>query len=356
MPVFLLRSGDLEIKKSGGERDGDAWSQISGFLDFWISQGGKAAILRYTTHMARRDRNPEIGTDWEAAVRAAAKELCSPSSFESVSHRDRHDVPMPSVESLDALMEKLLEVLFPGYFGHAELKLGTMEYHIGALLDEVYHLLAEQVERGFCFACAEETKEKCPSCRPAAGKVATQFVLRLSEIRRLLATDVRAAFDGDPAAKSPGEAIFCYPSIRALSYHRVAHELYLQEVPLIPRIISELAHSATGIDIHPGATIGEGFFMDHGTGIVIGETTVIGRNVRLYQGVTLGARSFPLDADGNPVKGIARHPIVEDDVIVYSGATILGRVTIGKGSVVGGNVWLTKSLPPGSRIAQNQPG
>lgn len=305
--------------------------------------------------MDGQNRKVEKPGDWESAVKSAARELCSPSSYEAVSHRDRHEVPMPSVEALSGLMERLLQVLFPGYFGHAELKLATMEYHIGALLDEIYHGLAEQVERGFCFACAEETTEKCPPCRPRADDVATRFVLRLPEIRRMLATDVQAAFDGDPAAKSPGETIFCYPSIRALAFHRVAHELYLQEVPLIPRIISEMAHSATGIDIHPGATIGERFFMDHGTGIVIGETTVIGNNVRLYQGVTLGARSFPLDGEGRPVKGIPRHPVVEDDVIVYAGATVLGRVTLGKGSVVGGNVWLTKSLPPGSRIAQDPP-
>jgi len=170
-----------------------------------------------------------------------------------------------------------------------------------------------------------------------------------------LASDVQAAFDGDPAAMSLNEVIYCYPSIKALSYYRIAHELYRLGVPLLPRIITEMAHSETGIDIHPGAQIQGNFFIDHGTGTVIGETCVIGKNVRIYQGVTLGAKSFPVDKNGNPVKGIPRHPIVEDDVIVYSGATILGRVTIGKGSVIGGNVWITEDVPAGSHIAQRQP-
>jgi len=171
----------------------------------------------------------------------------------------------------------------------------------------------------------------------------------------MLAMDVQAAYEGDPAAKSHGETIFCYPSITAMIHYRIAHALYILDVPLIPRIITEMAHSHTGIDIHPGATISENFFIDHGTGVVIGETTIIGNNVRIYQGVTLGAKSFPLDENGNPMKGIPRHPIVEDDVIIYSGATILGRVTIGRGSVIGGNVWLTESVPPQTNVVQHKP-
>jgi serine O-acetyltransferase len=161
-----------------------------------------------------------------------------------------------------------------------------------------------------------------------------------------------AAYEGDPACPTPGEAIFCYPGVYALTSHRIAHELYKLDVPLIPRIISEHAHSETGIDIHPGARIGERFFIDHGTGVVIGETSIIGDRARIYQGVTLGAKSFPLDDQGHPIKGMERHPILEDNVTIYSGATILGRVTIGAGSVIGGNVWLTRSVPPGTRIAQ----
>ncbi len=184
--------------------------------------------------------------------------------------------------------------------------------------------------------------------------MARAFIGRLPEIRRVLETDVQAAYEGDPALSNPDEAIFCYPGLLAITSQRLAHELLKLKVPLIPRIITEHAHSLTGIDIHPGARIGERFFIDHGTGVVIGETSIIGNNVRIYQGVTLGAKSFPLDEHGNPIKGIDRHPIVEDDVTIYSNATILGRVTLGKGSVIGGNVWLTRSVPPGSTVTQGQ--
>lgn len=281
--------------------------------------------------------------------------LCSPASFEQVSHRDRHDVPMPSAAQLGEVIGLLQSVLFPGFFGPADLQPATMPFYVGSALDRASRLLTEQVERGLCFACTDvEEESRCLRCAGKAREVADLFLLRLPEVRRLLATDVAAAYEGDPAATSPGEAIFCYPSIRALTHHRLAHELQLLGVPLIPRIISELAHSVTGIDIHPGAAIGEHFFMDHGTGIVIGATCRIGRGVRVYQGVTLGARSFPLDDKGRPIKGVPRHPIVEDEVILYSGATVLGRVTIGKGSVIGGNVWLTRSVPPGSRVLQGR--
>jgi serine O-acetyltransferase len=228
-----------------------------------------------------------------------------------------------------------------------------MPYYVGSTLDTVARSLLEQVKRGFCFSCEIE-REVCESkCLDRASRLTTDFLKKLPHIRALLSTDVCAAYDGDPAAKSHGETIYCYPSIKAITNYRIAHELCLLEVPLIPRIITEMAHSETGIDIHPGATIGEYFFIDHGTGVVMGETTVIGRNVRIYQGVTLGAKSFPLDAEGNPMKGIPRHPVVEDDVVIYAGATILGRVIIGKGSEIGGNVWLTHSVPPGSRIMQS---
>lgn len=181
---------------------------------------------------------------------------------------------------------------------------------------------------------------------------ATTFISRLDDISRSLQTDVEAAYNGDPAAKSRDEIICCYPVIKALVNYRVAHELLTMGVELIPRILTEMAHSETGIDIHPGAQIGDYFTIDHGTGVVIGETCIIGRNVKLYQGVTLGAKSFPLDKHGNPIKGIPRHPILEDDVIVYSNSTILGRITVGKGAVIGGNVWITQDVAPGARIVQ----
>jgi serine O-acetyltransferase len=192
----------------------------------------------------------------------------------------------------------------------------------------------------------------CDHCSEKAVAATRKLLQRLPEVRRLLQSDVQAAFEGDPALQIKDEAIFSYPGVFAVTEQRIAHELYALQVPLIPRIITEHAHSITGIDIHPGAAIGEKFFIDHGTGVVVGETSRIGRNVRIYQGVTLGAKSFPLDEKGNPIKGIDRHPIVEDDVVIYAGATILGRVVIGKGSSIGGNVWLTHGVPPGSRITQ----
>lgn len=261
-----------------------------------------------------------------------------------------HNRPMPSRQAVIAIVEDLRSVLFPGYFNHSEITLQSMSFHVGSLLDRVGRQLQEQVRRGLCFACTVEGP--CLECDGDAASITRQFLERLPEVRRLLATDIKAAYEGDPAAISEDETIFCYPGVLAITNHRLAHELYRLRVPLIPRIINEYAHGVTGIDIHPGAAIGESFFIDHGTGVVIGETSVIGNRVRIYQGVTLGAKSFPLDAQGRPIKGIERHPVVEDDVIIYSGATVLGRVTIGRGSVIGGNVWLTRSVPPGSRVSQ----
>jgi serine O-acetyltransferase len=191
-------------------------------------------------------------------------------------------------------------------------------------------------------------------CVKKASLITQSFINKLPSIQKMLVKDVQAAYEDDPAATSPDETIFCYPGILAITNYRIAHELYRLGIPLIPRIITEHAHSITGIDIHPGATIGESFFIDHGTGVVIGETSIIGKRVRIYQGVTLGAKSFQLDASGKPIKGIKRHPIVEDDVIIYSGATIIGRVVIGKGSVIGGNVWLTHNVPPRSNVKQTE--
>ncbi|MDD3312579.1 serine O-acetyltransferase EpsC [Pseudodesulfovibrio sp.] len=271
-----------------------------------------------------------------------------------VSHRYSDDMPMPSVETLSEIVESLRTVLFPGYFGPSEITPDTMPYYIGATLDRVERQLADQINRGYCFVCEMESGGKCRECADRARDVARTFITRLPAIRRLLLKDVGAAYDGDPAAKSHGETIFCYPSVRALTNHRIAHELYRLDVDIIPRIIGEMAHSDTGIDIHPGATIGESFFMDHGTGTVIGETCIIGDNVRVYQGVTLGAKSFPKGDDERLIKGLPRHPVVEDGVIVYAGATILGRVTIGKGAVIGGNVWITGDVPAGARIVQSR--
>ena len=285
-------------------------------------------------------------------IRKTAEILSQNEECPLLRQRRNQDMPLPSVEELHGVMDDLRAVLFPGYFGPSDLKPGNMAYTVSNLLDRICTRLSDQIGRG-CLFC-ERSREECDHCRQEAQEKTDAFLERLPEIRRRLSADVQAAYEGDPAAKHPGEAIFCYPSIRALANYRVAHALHELGVPLVPRIITEMAHSETGIDIHPGATIFEGVFMDHGTGIVIGETTEIGARVRIYQGVTLGARSFPLDDQGRPIKGVPRHPIVEDDVIIYSGATILGRVRIGKGSVIGGNVWLTRDVPPNSRIVQGK--
>jgi len=281
--------------------------------------------------------------------------LCDPESYHAVYHRANHDIAMPSIEDLNEIVYKLKSIIFPGFFAHSELRPETMKYYIGSTLDSLFRELAEQIKRGECFSCPEGQEASCIDCDVRSRIKTKQFLHTLPKIRSLLALDAQAAFSGDPAAKGLGETIFCYPSMAALTNYRIAHELYLLDVKLIPRIITEMAHSVTGIDIHPGAMISDGLFIDHGTGTVIGETCIIGKNVRIYQGVTLGAKSFPLDETGQPIKGIPRHPIVEDDVIIYSGATILGRITIGKGAEIGGNVWVIRDVPPGAKIIQGRP-
>ena len=255
---------------------------------------------------------------------------------------------LPSRDVVIELVELLRSALFPGYFGGEECSPANIRFYVGAALDRVEKTLIEQISRSFCFFC--ESDENCHECRLQARDIVKQFIESLPTIQKLLVSDVHAAYEGDPAASSPAETVFCYPGIFAITNQRLAHRLYELKVPLIPRIITEYAHSATGIDIHPGAKIGDKFFIDHGTGVVIGETSTIGSNVKIYQGVTLGAKSFPLDQNGKPIKGIKRHPDVEDDVTIYAGATILGNITIGKGSVIGGNVWLTNPVPPNSKV------
>ena len=256
--------------------------------------------------------------------------------------------PLPSRADVIRMAERLRAALFPGFFGISEVRAETLAFHVGHVLDEVQRTMELQIRR--CLAFSEDDASEGTRFDQAARRRTAAFFQRLPEVQHLLAGDVRAAYEGDPAARTPDEAVFCYPGVLTITNHRLAHELYRLEVPLLPRIISEHAHSITGIDIHPGAQVGQHFFIDHGTGVVIGETCIIGDRVRIYQGVTLGAKSFPLDEEGKPIKGIPRHPIIEDDVIVYSGATILGRVTIGAGSMIGGNVWLTRDVPPGSRV------
>lgn len=281
-----------------------------------------------------------------------SKVLCHPSSLDKVWQETMADSPMPALPVLEEIMARLRVALFPGFFGRAKVWRESIEYHVSANLDSIYRLLSEQIRRGYCFACKEQ--DLCRDCEARGKEGAMRLIDALPRIRDLLVTDTQAAYEGDPAATSAGETVFCYPSMWTMIHHRIAHELYRIKVPLIPRIISEMAHSRTGIDIHPGAQIGEYFFIDHGTGVVIGETCIIGKHCRLYQGVTLGALSFPKNADGTLVKGNLRHPILEDNVTVYAGATILGRITVGEGAVIGGNVWVTSDVPPHTTLTQEK--
>lgn len=279
------------------------------------------------------------------------EELAMPSPINEAPAGPLDYKPLPSRDTVYRIVEELRAVMFPGYFGFSDLNPKSVKYHIGAIIDRIQYPLQEQIRRGLCFACTEASCTCTPDDKKALS-ITRDFLHQLPKIQRQLANDVQAAFDGDPAALVKDEIIFCYPALTAITNYRLAHNLHLLGVPLIPRIITEHAHSLTGIDIHPGAEIGECFFIDHGTGVVIGETCVIGNNVRLYQGVTLGAKSFKSDEQGHLAKGYPRHPIVEDDVVIYANATILGRITIGRGSSIGGNVWLTESVPPESRITQ----
>lgn len=274
--------------------------------------------------------------------------LSEEQSLKGLFHQHTDGDPLPSGKKLEDIIELARAILFPGYYGKSSVNLKTIKYQIGVNVERLHRLLTDQILAGLYFG---ENNEETPGVdrpelREKADELSAKLVARLPEIRRILATDVYAAYCGDPAAESNAEIIACYPVIKALTNYRIAHELYLLGVPLIPRIITEMAHSETGIDIHPQASIGNYFTIDHGTGVVIGATCIIGNNVKLYQGVTLGAKSFSLDENGNPIKGIARHPILEDNVVVYANATILGRITIGEGCIVGANVWVTEDMEP----------
>ncbi|MBI1181032.1 MAG: serine acetyltransferase [Alphaproteobacteria bacterium] len=260
---------------------------------------------------------------------------------------------LPEREAIARIMDQISAALFPTHYGRHDLTRGSIDYYVGSILDTAFNDLAEQVRRGLLlteeFEDADDTE-----ARRKARDVVRAFGIQLPIIRNMLVSDLHAAYRGDPSATSVSEILVCFPGMTAVIHYRVAHALYKLGALVPARVIAEIAHSTTGIDIHPGAEIGESFFIDHGTGVVIGQTAIIGDRVRLYQAVTLGAKSFPADEHGALIKGIARHPIVEDDVVIYSGATILGRITIGAGSVIGGNVWLTQSVPPGSNVTQAQ--
>jgi len=281
------------------------------------------------------------------------KKLSQLEGSQDVCHEQTNNDPMPSTVVLQEIVQLARSILFPGYFGDSAVNAHTMMYHIGVNIGRLHSLLAQQIRAGICFNCPADYTERADLEQIAIAK-ATEFITQLPSIREKLHTDVIAAYNGDPAAKSFGEVIFCYPSIRAISNYRIAHALLELDVPLIPRIITEMAHSETGIDIHPGATIGDYFTIDHGTGVVIGETAIIGSNVKMYQGVTLGAKSFPLDKDGNPIKGISRHPHIGNNVIIYANSTILGTVKVGDGAIIGGNLWIDVDVPEGAKLAQKR--
>lgn len=278
--------------------------------------------------------------------------LSEPDSLNGLFHQHIEGTPLPSGEVLEEIVNLCRSLLFPGFFGKSTVNHLMLKYQMGLNTERLFRLLANQVWAGLCFCntCENESASDIEQKRCRAEEVATNLIARLPEIRKALATDVEVAYNGDPAAYNKAEVIACYPIIKAMINYRVAHELHLQGTPLIPRMITEMAHSETGMDIHPAAEIGNYFTIDHGTGTVIGATCIIGNHVKLYQGVTLGAKSFPLDDNNNPIKGIPRHPIIEDNVVIYANATILGRITIGKDCVVGANTWVTEDMKPNTKI------
>ena len=285
-----------------------------------------------------------------AALRRLVKRAEKSSTFLPIG-----EYSLPQPEAAAHITALLRQILFFGYIGRQDLTAHTLEAHLAELSQQFLSILSDQIARALRHSCRQEHRP-CDKCLGNGRQQALALINKLADIREMLEDDVRAAYDGDPAARSYDEVVFSYPGLYAITVHRVAHELYVQGVPLLPRLLSELAHSQTGIDIHPGAKIGRSFFIDHGTGVVIGETTVIGDHVKMYQGATLGALSFPRDACGALIRGVKRHPTIEDHVTIYAGAAILGGdVVIGRGSVIGSSVWLTHSVPPGTKVITESP-
>ena len=289
-----------------------------------------------------------------ATINSVVDKLSQPQSYEGLYHHNPEGQALPSEQAVREFIALVRSTIFPGYYSSSSLHDSTITYHLGVAVERMHRVLAKQILYSLCFAEQEIYKgESCNSEQEyKALNIAGAFISYLPELRRILALDVEAAYQGDPAAESIGEIICCYPSLKAITYHRIAHKLYELQVPLLPRIISEIAHSETGIDIHPAARIGESFFIDHGTGVVIGATCIIGSRVKLYQGVTLGAKSFPKADDGSLIKGIERHPIIGDNVIVYSNTTLLGRINIGESARIGANMWITEDVPAGQSLSR----
>ena len=278
--------------------------------------------------------------------------LSDEGSYHQLFHAYRDEEALPSGEVLKEIVDLCRAILFPGYYGNARISKQTIRFHTGVNVGTLHTLLSKQIYAGLCFAdtaCVSCPEEKILT---EAEKLSEAFIRTLPEMRALLATDAEAAFNGDPAAQNINEVIFCYPGFRAVCNYRIAHQLYRLGVPFIPRMITEMAHSETGIDIHPGAEIGHYFSIDHGTGTVIGETSVIGNHVRIFQGVSLAGEKLPPDENGNARRGVPRHPVLGDHVTVYSNATLLGRIRIGEGATICGNVWITEDVPAGATVSQ----
>lgn len=288
----------------------------------------------------------------EDKLKATVAELSGSRSFYDLCHMRWNCEPLPSQPAIKEIIGLCREILFPGFFGNDDVNSYNLEYITGLRCERLYSLLCNQIAAGLALKECNCKGIDHNAIAKNADDIAMDFISRLPEIRRVLHTDVCAVYRGDPAAESREEVIYCYPAIKAISNYRIAHALLTLGVPVIPRMISEMAHSETGIDIHPGATIGEYFAIDHGTGVVIGATSIIGNNVKLYQGVTLGAKSFTYDENNNPVKGIPRHPIIGDNVVIYSNTSVLGRITIGNNAVIGGNIWVTEDVAENEKLVQ----
>ena len=285
------------------------------------------------------------------ALREAVERLSDEGSYAQLFHAYCEEEELPSGKVLQSLVELCRAILFPGYYGQARITGQTIRFHTGVSIEQLFEELSKQIYAGLCLANTSQTTSS-QAAKATAERIAEAFISSLPELRSLLATDAEAMFDSDPAAQNPGEVIFCYPGFRAICNYRIAHVLYRLEVPFIPRMITEMAHSETGIDIHPGATIGHHFSIDHGTGIVIGETSVIGDYVRIFQGVSLAGAKLPPDEKGNTIRGIARHPILGNHVTVYSNATLIGKIHIGDGATICGNVWVAEDVPAGATVSQ----
>lgn len=311
--------------------------------------------------MTPRSDNPNASSlhsepqasSYDQALADARAKLTDIASIEGLWLSDGSGEPLPSASEIKRIISLSRALVFPGFFGDSATTERNLNFRVGLSLEELHGLLVGQIAAGICF----NDDSGCPplsALRRRSEETATQYIQMLPEIRDFLMADARATYHGDPAAESVNEVVFCYPGLKATANYRFAHALHSLGVPVVPRMITEMAHSETGIDIHPAAKIGGGLMIDHGTGVVIGATCIIGERVRIYQGVTLGARSFPTDAHGDPIKGQPRHPHIGNDVVIYANSTLLGRITVGDGAVIGGNLWVTEDVAPGARLIQKQ--